>query len=538
LLASIAAICWADPPIEAIVRGKQATAFVTVEVADGMDEGSAFCIDPSGLFVTNAHVVEDQKPGGRIKLVLHSGEKDQVEMPANVVKLNKGKDLATLQAVHPKNLTALQLGSAEGLIETMSVVAFGYPFGSILALKDGDYPSITVSTGHITALRKVDDELNAIQLDASLNEGNSGGPIIDSKGEVVAIVMAGIPGSGINLAIPVSFLRSVVNALSILFTPPVAKAGHLHDDQDFRIELLTQPGASKERAVVEITLSSKETGKRTIKTQTIDGRTYTAQAPLLGDRPTKIPDAVNFQITATRAGKVIASEDGEISLENALPAPASLAMLYDGFAYPVGGAVEAQNGGKGNWGNAWVERGQGSTASVISGGGLTFANLKTSGNAILTTSDLPVGEYRQFRSSPGKIGPVLFISYLVKPINVNHNNAYFELVYGGVSIGGGHGCYSLNRSGGGSLVETHVPVVPGQTAFLVVRITFGADNSNDIVDLFVNPAPGRPLPVTPDATKSDQNTGRPNEFNFGCNIRCVFDEVRFGRTFAEVAPTR
>jgi len=404
VLALFSACCLADPPIETIQRTKQATAFVTVELADGIAEGSAFCIDASGLFVTNAHVVAGQKPGGLLKLVLHPGESDQVVLPANVVKLDKGKDLAVLQIVHPKNLTPLTLGNSTALVETMPVVAFGYPFGSELALKEGDYPSISVSTGHITSLRKIDGELAAIQLDASLNEGNSGGPVIDSKGEVIAIVEAGIPGSGVNLAIPVSFLRSVVNALNIVFTPPVAKAGHLHDDQDFRIELLAQPGGAKERAVVEITLNSKETGKRTIKTETGDGRIYSAQASLLGDRPTKVPGSITYQITATRAGKIIALEDGEISLEDALPMQKSVALTYEGFDYPPGTPLAGLSGGVGNFAAPWHDFGSGYTDSVVIDGGLKFGNLKTTGNAVMTVSHPQIGHARPFRISPGKIG--------------------------------------------------------------------------------------------------------------------------------------
>ncbi len=80
-----------------------------------------------------------------------------------------------------------------------------------------------------------------------------------------------------------------------------------------------------------------------------------------------------------------------------------------------------------------------------------------------------------------------------------------------------------------------MPVVTNQTAFLVVRINFGPAKGNDTVDLFVNPTPGQPLPAVPDATKSDINTGTPSDFNFGSSIRCQFDEVRFGRTFEDVA---
>ncbi|MCW3100679.1 MAG: putative lipoprotein [Chthonomonadaceae bacterium] len=280
ILALLATCCRADIPLEQIQHAKLATALVDVEEVDGIAEGSAFCIDASGLFVTNAHVVEGLKSGGKLTLVLYSGEKEQVKLAARVVMQEKEMDLAILQAVRPHNLTTMKLGSSDGLVETMPVAAFGYPFGSDLAVKDGDYPAITVSTGHITALRKVDGKLASIQLDASLNPGNSGGPIIDSKGDVIGIVMEGIPGSGINSAIPVVSLRTLLTRMNILFTPPVVQTGHLDAPHQFHIQLLAPP-QNAEKVTVDLTLSVNGKEERTFHATTTDGRTFDVAAPLL-----------------------------------------------------------------------------------------------------------------------------------------------------------------------------------------------------------------------------------------------------------------
>ncbi len=219
-------------------------------------------------------------------------------------------------------------------------------------------------------------------------------------------------------------------------------------------------------------------------------------------------------------------------------------FLYDGFAYPAGSAVAGLNGGTGDWGGAWNEYGQGETPSVISSGGLTFNNLVTAGNAILTTSDFPVGHARPFSTSPGKVGTVLWISYLVEPVGsltAGYPSSYFQLVYGGVAIGmpGNSGYYGMEHSpGGGDSVLSSTPVVMGQTAFLVVRITFGPVNGNDTIDLFVNPPPGQQPPAVPSATKTDANTGEPTDFNFGSSIKTMFDEIRFGHNYVDVAPAQ
>lgn len=223
-LAFLAVCCRADIAPDVVQRAKQATVFVEVEEKEGIAEGSAFCIDATGLFVTNAHVVEALAVGGKLTLVLRSGEKDQIKFTAHVLALDKEVDLALLQADHPPKLTTLTLGNSEGLLETTSVVAFGYPFGTDLAAKEGNAPSITVSTGHITALRKVNGVLTDIQLDASLNPGNSGGPILDMKGNVIGIVKKGIRGSGINYAIPVNDLRTLIARPRRLVTPPVVQS--------------------------------------------------------------------------------------------------------------------------------------------------------------------------------------------------------------------------------------------------------------------------------------------------------------------------
>ena len=78
---------------------------------------------------------------------------------------------------------------------TASVTAFGYPLGTMVPHETGKYPSVSVNGGRITALTKGEDGLSLIQLDAALNPGNSGGPVLDHEGKVIGVVAAGIAGS-------------------------------------------------------------------------------------------------------------------------------------------------------------------------------------------------------------------------------------------------------------------------------------------------------------------------------------------------------
>ena len=245
--------------------------------------------------------------------------------------------------------------------------------------------------------------------------------------------------------------------------------------------------------------------------------------------------SVSISVTDTESGK-----SATASIVVVQPVP----ILYDGFAYNVGEGVAGQNGGTGNWGSAWNEFNQGSTSSVVQAGSLTFANLATSGNSIVTTSDRPVGHARRFAIPPtfGASGTTLYISFLVKPVdalNVGSPFSYYSLVFGTVNIGKGgrNDFYGMeNDAEGGPYYSTGKRAVTNQTAFLVVRFTFR--DGVDTCDMWVNPTPGQPLPATPDATKSDTDTGIPNDFNIGSSIRTVFDEIRFGRTWEEVSPVQ
>lgn len=212
-----------------IQNGKRATALVLNETLQG--SGSAFCIHPSGVFVTNAHVIRGIPANGTVKIFLNCGEKDEKDHVARILRAGTfdgtpGNDLALLQIENAGStkFASLDLGDADALIETAVLTAFGYPFGEALATDKSKRPNITVSTGKVTSLRKDGGKLALIQLDASVNPGNSGGPVLDKGGKVVGVIVSGVPGAAINFAIPSGLLKPFIQEPLVVFAPPAVAA--------------------------------------------------------------------------------------------------------------------------------------------------------------------------------------------------------------------------------------------------------------------------------------------------------------------------
>lgn len=130
LLLALARSPAADEPLSRVEIGKIGKAATAlVEVKARRSYGSAFCIHPAGLFLTNEHVVQ----GGEVTLVLNPGLKTEKVFRARVVRTDKDLDLALLRADGARDLPALALGSDEKLAELAEVIAFGFPFGKALA---------------------------------------------------------------------------------------------------------------------------------------------------------------------------------------------------------------------------------------------------------------------------------------------------------------------------------------------------------------------------------------------------------------------
>jgi S1-C subfamily serine protease len=169
--------------------------------------GSGFVIDPRGYILTNFHVVQEAQS---IEVVLG----DQSKYVAKFIGADQRNDVALIK-IDPKGkkLVALPLGDSSALQVGQKVLAIGNPFGFQSTLTTGIVSALgrTVQTSETTFID------GAIQTDAAINRGNSGGPLINSRGEVIGINSAIYTPSGttagIGFAIPINTAKAIAHDL-------------------------------------------------------------------------------------------------------------------------------------------------------------------------------------------------------------------------------------------------------------------------------------------------------------------------------------
>ena len=186
---------------------ERAAAAVVLVRSGGGGLGSGFVIDREGRIVTNYHVV-----AGSASVTVAFSDDDEAD--AGIVGTNASSDLALLDVDVPaEELTPLPLGDSDTLVVGEDAIAIGNPFGL----------ERTLTVGVVSGLGRrieapdgfsIDD---AVQTDAALNSGNSGGPLLNARGEVIGVnsqIETRTGGNvGIGYAVPVNTVRDVVREL-------------------------------------------------------------------------------------------------------------------------------------------------------------------------------------------------------------------------------------------------------------------------------------------------------------------------------------
>jgi serine protease Do len=213
--------------------------------------GSGFIISEDGYVVTNYHVVEKAVD---ISVILENGDKYE----AKVIGKDPKTDLAVVKFEPKGKLQAVSFGNSDDLRIGDWVIAIGNPFGLGYTVTAG----IVSAKGRSLGLGAYDD---FIQTDASLNPGNSGGPLFNLNGEVVGVNTAIVAqGQGIGFAIPIKMAEFVINQLKgggkvvrgwlgvyvQELTPEIASGLNLKEDGGVLVSDVT-PGSPADKAGIK-----------------------------------------------------------------------------------------------------------------------------------------------------------------------------------------------------------------------------------------------------------------------------------------------
>ena len=200
-------------PLPEVAAIKDATVMITTSSgADsamrGSGSGFLFRIEgQTGYVATNHHVISAPRgssgAGVTITVVLRSGTANEQKLRGEVVAASSDPDLAIVKIGGLANPPApINVLNETEPVETMPVHVLGFPFGDSLALGRGS-PSVVVGRGSVSSVRRErSGKVATVLIDGAMNPGNSGGPVVDTKGRLVGVAVAAIRGANIGIAIP------------------------------------------------------------------------------------------------------------------------------------------------------------------------------------------------------------------------------------------------------------------------------------------------------------------------------------------------
>jgi S1-C subfamily serine protease len=196
---------------DVVERVKAATVLLRVTMADGtIANGSGFFAGERNIILTNAHVVGMLLPGTgkprNIDVFQNSGTDKEKKFSGQLLGVDRSADLAVLRVQATDTPPPLEVKSAANLRQTQKVWVVGFPLGEQLGKE------ITVSDSSVSSFRRDSHGvLNRVQVNGGMHPGNSGGPVVDSYGNVVGVAVSGYAGTQINFAVPGDYVRTILD---------------------------------------------------------------------------------------------------------------------------------------------------------------------------------------------------------------------------------------------------------------------------------------------------------------------------------------
>ena len=175
---------------------------IDAEIEDGISSGTGCVVTEDGYIITGSHVIEGSTS---ISVITNTGQTYKAQV---ISSMGKNKDLALIKIIPKKPLQTIKLGNSENLKVGQKVLAIGNPFGF----------SGTLTQGIIS---RIDYKRGRIQTDAAINPGCSGGPLLNSSGEVIGINQSiynpdnNISNIGIGFAIPINDAKKILQIAKI-----------------------------------------------------------------------------------------------------------------------------------------------------------------------------------------------------------------------------------------------------------------------------------------------------------------------------------
>jgi S1-C subfamily serine protease len=248
--------------------------------------GSAFFIDSSGLLITNYHVIAsevDPKYEGYSRMYIRMGDSSSPRYPARVIGYDKALDLALIKTEHKSEFVFSIVDRVVPQVGD-SILAIGSPVGL----------EKTVTSGIVSSLSRRFLQIGDVyQIDAAVNPGNSGGPVLDTSGRLVGIVFAGAEQfQGLNFAIPAQRLAAAL--------PAMIKGGKAQRPW-LGLTLSESSGSAEIIYTAPNTPAARHRVTEGSKVTTLNGRKITAPQSML------IP-AMQDAIFQSRPGELVALE--------------------------------------------------------------------------------------------------------------------------------------------------------------------------------------------------------------------------------------